>query len=298
MLKTQKIDIIGACCDLGVHVDGAELAPEILEKQINRKYYNKIINVFQQEGVIKEHEKENKKKNLVPLNEFNSRLYDAVSKVVESGDFPITFGGDHAIAMASDLAVINKYKNLGIIWFDAHGDYHSFATTQSGNIHGLPFAAVTGFEKTLITDFHHNGPRFNPANAVLVGGRDIDMPDEMANLKKAGVTIFTTEDIHNEGIEEISKKAFKIASNGTNGVHVSYDLDVIDPKIATGVSIPAVNGINLDEAYGFAEFILEHIDIISSIDFVEYNPLRDQDNKTLEICKHILNIWFEGLYKK
>ena len=151
MQKKQKIDIIGACCDLGVHVNGANLAPEILEREIDPKLFNKVYNVFQQENVVKELDKNNKKKNIIPLNEFNTRLYQKVKEVVNNGNFPFTIGGDHAIALASDLAVISKYKNLGIIWFDAHGDFHTFKTTTSGNIHGLPFAAITGYEKNLIT---------------------------------------------------------------------------------------------------------------------------------------------------
>lgn len=297
MQKEQKIDIIGACCDLGVHVNGANLAPEILEKEIDPKLYNKVYNVFQQDNIVKELDKNNKRKNLIPLNEFNTRLYLKVKEVVNNGNFPFTIGGDHAIALASDLAVISKYKNLGIIWFDAHGDYHTFKTTMSGNLHGLPFAAVTGYEKTLITEFHGNGPRFNPHNAVVLGGRDIDLPDELNNLKDAGVTIFTTQDIKEQGCETIYKKAFEIASKGTNGVHVSYDLDVIDPRIAPGVSIPAIDGINLDEAYSFAKFMVQNKELLSSIDFVEYNPLRDKDNVTLDICKNILKILFEGLNK-
>ena len=297
MQSKQKIDIIGACCDLGVHVDGARLAPEKLEKVIDSSLFNKIYNVYQQEGIVKESEKNNKHKNLEPLNEFNNRLYKQVKDVVNEDHFPFTIGGDHAIAMASDLAVINKYKNLGIIWFDAHGDYHTFNTTITGNIHGLPFAAVTGYEKNLITEFHKNGPRFNPKNAVILGGRDIDLPDELNNLKDAGVTIFSSKDIREKGYEEIYSKAFEIASNGTNGVHVSYDLDVIDPKIAAGVSIPAVDGINLEEAYGFAKFMINNKKLLSSIDFVEYNPLKDKDKTTLEICKNILKILFEGLNK-
>ena len=295
MTDKQKIDIIGACCDLGVHVNGANLAPEILEKEISENFYNKIYNVFQIEGIVKNLDKDNKKKNLEPLNEFNNRLYKQVKQVVDEGNFPFTIGGDHAIAMASDLAVISKYKNLGIIWFDAHGDYHTFQTTMSGNIHGLPFAAVTGYEKTLITDFHKGGPRFNPQNSVVLGGRDIDLPDELNNLKDAGVTIISTKEIEETGFETAYKKAFDIASNGTKGVHVSYDLDVIDPKIAPGVSIPAVDGINLEEAYGFAEYMVKNKELLTSIDFVEYNPLRDTDGATLEICKNILNILFEGL---
>ena len=227
MLDKQKIDIIGACCDLGVHVNGANRAPEILEKVIDSRLYNEVYNVFQQEGIVKELDKDNKHKNLGPLNEFNERLYKKVKEVVDSGNFPFTIGGDHAIAMASDLAVISKYENLGIIWFDAHGDYHTFKTTMSGNIHGLPFAAVTGYEKSLITDFHGNGPRYNPKNAVILGGRDIDLPDELNNLKDAGVTIFTTKDIKEQGCEPVF-----ILSNNALDI-LKYTNNVINCDIHT-----------------------------------------------------------------
>ena len=201
---------------------------------------------------------------------------------------PLTLGGDHSIAIASALASINKYNNLGIIWFDAHGDFHTFNTTSSGNIHGLPFAAITGYEKNLITDFH-SGHYFNFKNAVLLGARDIDKPEEFNNLKDAGVTIITTEDIKKYGIDAMYEKAFSIASNGTNGIHISYDLDCIDCDIAPGVSIPVKNGINLDEAYGFVDYIIKNKEKIKSIDLVEFNPLRDKEKTTEKIATKILN---------
>ena len=283
----QNIDIIGACSDLGVHVDGAKLGPEILEKKLNQKNINKIINI-KANNIKKELDKNNLKKNLNEINIFNQKLYTEVLNSLNNNNFPLTLGGDHSIAIASALASIKKYNNLGIIWFDAHGDFHTFESTISGNIHGLPFAAICNYEKKDLADFH-NGNFYNPKNAVLVGGRDIDKPGEINNLKNAGVTIFTTEDIRNLGIDYVYNKAFEIASNGTNGVHVSYDLDVIDPNIAPGVSIPAVDGINLEEAYSFADYMIKNKEKIKSIDLVELNPLRDIENKTEKIAKKILN---------
>lgn len=140
----------------------------------------------------------------------------------------------------------------------------------------------------MLADFH-DGNFYNPKNAVLVGARDIDLPGELDNLKKAGVTIFTTEDIQKLGIDYVYAKAFEIASDGTNGVHVSYDLDVIDPVIAPGVSIPAVDGINLDEAYSFVDYMIKNKELIKSIDLVELNPLNDIDLKTQRIAENILN---------
>lgn len=289
----QNIDIIGACSDLGVHVDGAKLGPEILEKKLNQKNINKIINI-KANNIKKELDKNNLKKNLNEINIFNQKLYTEVLNSLNNNNFPLTLGGDHSIAIASALASIKKYNNLGIIWFDAHGDFHTFESTISGNIHGLPFAAICNYEKKDLADFH-NGNFYNPKNAVLVGGRDIDKPGEINNLKNAGVTIFTTEDIRNLGIDYVYNKAFEIASNGTNGVHVSYDLDVIDPNIAPGVSIPAVDGINLEEAYSFADYMIKNKEKIKSIDLVELNPLRDIENKTEKIAKKILNDLIKNL---
>lgn len=283
----KKIDIIGACSDFGVHIDGTKFGPIELQKNINKSLINSVINVTADKKE-KEYEKENLYKNLTEVNSFNEKLYAQVLASLKESHLPLTLGGDHSIAIASALASIKKYNNQGIIWFDAHGDFNTFETTTSGNIHGLPFAVICNYEKKLLSTFH-DGSFYNPKSAVLVGARDIDVPGELDNLKKAGVTIFTTEDIKNLGTEFVYSKAFEIASNGTNGIHVSFDLDVIDPNIAPGVSIPAANGINLEEAYSFVEFMIKNKKQINSIDLVELNPLRDVDGKTKKIAEKILD---------
>lgn len=289
----KKIDIIGACSDFGVHIDGTKLGPLELEKNIKSSLINRVVNVSASQKE-KEYEKENVQKNLNEVNSFNSKLYNEVLNSLDANCLPLTLGGDHSIAIASALASIKKHNNLGIIWFDAHGDFNTFETTGSGNIHGLPFAVICNFEKKLLADFH-NGNFYNPKNAVLVGARDIDIPGELDNLKKAGVTIFTTEDIKNLGTDYVYSKAFEIASQGTNGIHISFDLDVIDPSIAPGVSIPAINGINIDEAYNFVNAMVKNKDMIKSIDLVELNPLKDIDNKTQGIAQTILNTLIKNL---
>ena len=291
----KNIDIIAACSDLGVHINGTNLAPELLINNIiNKNKINNIKKINYDINYKKELEIENKKKNLNAVNEFNNKLYNSVLDSINNNNFPITIGGDHTIAIASTLASIKKYENLGIIWFDAHGDFNTFETTNTGNIHGLPFAALTNYEKKYLTSFH-NGIYYNPKNAVLVGASDIDIPYELNNLKEAGVTIFTAEDIRKEGADVIYKKAFEIASNGTNGIHISYDLDVIDPSIAPGVSIPTTNGISLDEAYSFLNYIIKNKELIKSLDLVEFNPTTDIDKKTEKIASYILNELIERL---
>ncbi len=285
----RNIDIIAACSDLGVHINGSNLGPKILLKNINN--YENIKNIKEinyDSNYKKEYQIENKKKNLEQINLFNAKLYKEVQNTIENNSFPITIGGDHNIAIASALASISKNNNLGIIWFDAHGDYNTFETTTTGNIHGLPFAAITNYEKKLLTTFH-NTNFFAPQNAVLFGARDIDEPYEKNNLLDAGITIITTEDIKKYGITEMAKKAFEIASSGTNGIHISYDLDCINPQIAPGVSVPAVGGLNLEEAYAFLNEIIKNKEIIKSIDLVEFNPLLDINHKTEKIATYILN---------
>ena len=292
----RKIDIIAACSDLGVHVKGSQLGAKTLINNINinKNNINKIKKIIYNNNYIKELDKNNLKKNLKQLNLFNENLYNEIKESLENTCLPITLGGDHSIAIASALASINKYNNLGIIWFDAHGDFHTFETTSSGNIHGLPFAAITGYEKKFLSEFH-KGNYFNFKNAVLLGARDIDTPYELNNLKDAGVTIITTEDIKKYGIDAMYKKAFEIASNGTNGIHVSYDLDCIDCDIAPGVSIPVKNGLNLEEAYGFVDYMIKNKEKIKSIDLVELNPLRDKDKITEKIANNILDKLIKNL---
>lgn len=281
----REIDIINANTDLGVAVDGTCLGPDELTKYLRAENVKEIYKLYANEE-NKEKEKDNKMKNLGNLNIFNEELYKIVQNVIDKKHFPLTIGGDHSLVIASALASISKNGNIGIIWIDAHGDYNTFETTITGNIHGLPLAVIDGYEKKFLREFH-NGDTYSPKNTVIVGGRDID-PLEIENLKDAGVTIFTTEDIHNKGMNEIMEEAIKIACDGTNGVHISYDLDVIDPSLCPGVSVPAKDGINLKEAYDAVDTIIKNKGKVKSLDLVEYNPLRDIDNKTKNIAKTIL----------
>ena len=272
-----------------MHVDGARLGPDKLTEDLIIK--NNIRGIYkiyanEENKENKPEDKDNKKKNLEQINVFNKQVYDTVKNTIERDNFPVTLGGDHSLVIGSALASIAKNKSLGIIWIDAHGDYNTFDTTITGNIHGLPLAAIDGYEKKYLTDFH-DGSFYKPENTVIVGGRDID-PLEIENIKDAGVTVFTTEEIHKRGMSAVMEDAIAIATKGTDGMHISYDLDVIDPKICPGVSVPAVDGINLDEAYDAVDSIIKHKAFLKSLDIVEYNPERDIDNKTKNIAKTIL----------
>lgn len=277
----MKIVLVEANNDLGVIVDGSNLGPHKLTKHF-KNLDTEIVNKPQ---VIKEKNFDNKKKNLDAVNFFDKNLYNTCLDIKNRGNFPIVIGGDHTVAISSSLASIKKEENIGIIWIDAHADYNTFETTVTGNLHGLPLAAVNG-NCPMLTQFF-DGNFFNHQNTVIVGARDIDKW-EIPNLIKDKITFFTTDDIKKYGVNEIMDKAFEIASNGTKGIHISYDIDVIDPIVAPGVSVPAKNGINYDEAMEIVDYLIKNKDLVKSMDLVEFNPTKDIDDKTEKIALEIL----------
>ena len=279
----MRTALIEANQDMGVHIDGANLGPHILSNYFADGEIQ--ICAVDKQNTYKEKEKENKRKNLDNVNEFNVRLYHKVLDCMKGQSLPIILGGDHSVAIASALASIKIHKKLGIIWFDAHADYNTFSTTITGNLHGLPLAAINGLCPELT--YFHTGNYYSASNTVIIGCRDIDEL-ELVNLIDNDVKVYTTEDVHEQGITAIFEEAFKIAGNGTSGIHMSYDLDVIDPTIAPGVSVPAAAGLSYDEAIQAADYISKHKSAIRSMDLVEFNPLFDKDKKTEKLAEIIL----------
>ena len=278
----KNINFISACSDLGVHVCGSEKGPTLLTNNFDIENY-----IIEKENIKKSLDPEDLRKIEKSINNFTKKVFNTTLNILEDNKTPLLIGGDHSCVIGSALASQKYYDNIGIIWVDAHGDYNTFETTKSGNIHGLPLAAITGYKCEELTNFITNN-YINPKNCVVVGARSID-PWEIGNMIDAGVTIFTTEDVKNEGADKIMKKAIDIATNNANGVHVSLDLDVIDPNIAPGVSIPEDNGISDSDMYLIVDEMLKHKELVKSIDLVELNPSLDIDNKTKDLALNILN---------
>lgn len=277
----MKITIVNACSDLGVEENGSEKGPIALNKF--EQVVDKVI-TLKKEDVPKELEEGNLRRNIKYVNEFNERLYNTV---LNEDNFVITVGGDHSIAIGSDLASRKKNGNIGIIWIDAHLDYNTFETTITGNLHGLPLAAINGLCSDL-TEF--TSDFINPKNTVVVGYRAMEenREQEINNIRTSGGTIFTDEEIKKYGMDYVMDKAIEIACNGTCGIHISYDLDSINPEICPGVSVPEEGGLTLDEVEIAINKIKDNISKLKSFDLVEYNPDHDIDNKTLNIGLNIL----------
>lgn len=282
----MKTIIVGAGSDLGVHIDGAHLGPTQLLNDIQSFYKGDTISFIQDQNIIKSRNLSDRRKNEYEIERFNTALYKVLTEKMTQEYFPILIGGDHSIAISSALAAAKTHTDIGVIWFDAHADFNTFSTTQTGNIHGLPLAAIAGYENEDLRYFH-DGNTVHPSKIVIVGARSID-EGEKDNLRYAGIKVFTTNDIKERGVEAIVEEAFAIAGKRTKGIHISYDLDLIDPSFAPGVSVPEFDGITADEAMKINEMIIKNIDKVISYDLVEFNPLRDVDRKTEQIAVNLL----------
>lgn len=288
--------IFGAGSDLGVHIDGASLGPEQLMNDLATFYEGEKMMFKQDPSIIKSRNLSDRRKNEYEIEKFNSELYKNIVDKIKEEYFPILIGGDHSVAIASALASSKVNIDVGIIWIDAHPDFNTFETTLTGNIHGLPLAAITGTKCNELR-YYHDGKVIQPSRTVVIGARSIDDP-EKDNIKYSGITVFTTQDVKEKGIEAVMDEAFKIAGYKTKGIHISYDLDVIDPEIAPGVSVPEYDGITEDEAMKINEYIVKHMNDVLSFDLVEFNPLRDQNRKTEQIGLNILTQIIKAAEKK
>ena len=202
----MKTIVVGAGSDLGVNIDGAHLGPVQLINDLKSFYQGEILSLLQDDKIIKSRNLSDRRKNEYEIDKFNTALYNKISEKINENYFPILIGGDHSVSVASALASAKKYKNIGIIWFDAHTDYNTFDTTVTGNIHGLPLAAITGYKNHELRYFH-DGEIIKPTKAVVVGARSID-DWEKDNIKYSGLTVFTNDDIKERGLEAVVEEAF------------------------------------------------------------------------------------------
>ncbi len=288
--------IFCACTDLGVNIDGASLGPIQIMNDLKTFYQGESLLFEQNKDIIKSRNLSDRRKNEYEIDNFNSNLYKNIIEKIKEEYFPIMIGGDHSASIASALASAKANIDIGCIWIDSHATYSTFSTTVTGNIHDLALATINGYENQDLRHYH-NGKVIQAAKTVVIGARNID-DKEKDNLRYSGVTVFTTKDIKEKGIDTIMDEAFKIAGYKTKGIHISYDLDIIDPDISPGVSIPEFDGISEEEAMSINEYIIKHIKDVLSFDLVEFNPLRDVNRKTEQIALNILAQFIKAVENK
>ncbi len=230
-----------------------------------------------------------KKKYVRDIAKVCQKLYDAALKSLDAGAIPIVLGGDHSLAAGSVAASAEwvrrtESKPLGLVWVDAHGDMNTPATTLSGNVHGMPLAALLGSEPTELASIG-GSPSVFAHNTVLLGIRNLD-EREKEQIRAFGVHVFTMKDIDRDGIAKIAERALAIAADGTGGIHVSFDMDVCDPGIAPGVGTPVKGGLDYREAHMVMEMVADSRRLVA-LDLVEVNPTLDVRNATAEFATEL-----------
>jgi arginase len=213
------------------------------------------------------------------------RLFQASLSSFSEGAMPIVLGGDHSLGAGSVAAaaahVRKQGKPLGLIWVDAHGDMNNPSSSGSGNVHGMPLAALLGSEPAELAHFAGPGPAILAKHTVLVGIRNLDEIEKQI-VRASKVHVFTMKEIDRLGISEVMARAIAIATKGTGGFHVSYDLDACDPTVAPGVGTPVKGGLSYREAHVVMESVAES-GLMTSFDLVEVNPTLDIRNTTAEL---------------
>ena len=223
-----------------------------------------------------------KAKYLKPIVNACTKLAAQVEKIGSAGDFPLILGGDHSIVLGSlaGMGAVAKSNNkrLGVLYVDAHGDFNDTETSPSGNIHGECLSASAGIGLKELTNLYYEGQKVDPKNICFVGCRDLD-PGEKILMKKAGVTVFTMSDIERQGFPAIIRQVIVFFKTHADMVHVSFDMDVLDPMFAPGTGIPLPGGLTNREALLLMEEMYS-LGLVSSAEIVEVNPILDIRNQT------------------
>ena len=217
-----------------------------------------------------------------------------VERIVAKGHFPLVLGGDHSISVGTVSAIAaasrREGKRVGLLWVDAHGDINTPETSPSGNIHGMPVAALLGEGPPELTSIGGEGPKLDPRNVAMVGIRSLD-EGEKVRLKRYGVQVHTMSQVDRQGIESVMKEALARVSDGTDRVHVSFDLDALDPEVAPGVGTPVKGGLDYREAHFLME-ILSDSGLMTSLEVVEANPILDVRTATAAFAVELVQSAF------
>jgi arginase len=225
---------------------------------------------------------EKRAKYLSEIAETCRGLAEIVERTLGEGCLPLVLGGDHSIAIGSMAGVASHFrkqsKRVGCIWLDAHGDMNTPESSPSGNVHGMPLAAIIGYGAPELVELLGFKPKVEPRNVTLVGVRDLDAKERRL-VKESGVHVFTMRDIDERGLREVMTEALRFATDETDGVAVSLDMDFVDPADAPGVGTPVRGGVTYREAHLALEMIADS-EAMVSLEVVEINPVIDLHNKT------------------
>jgi arginase len=291
-ISPRKIRVIGVPLDLGQSRRGVDMGPSAVRVAGLEARLEELGHQVEDGGnvlvAIPEQKKEGdaSAKYLKEITATCTKLADLVLKTLEAGKVPLCLGGDHSMAAGTVSGVAEFYRRqqqrIGLIWIDAHTDINTPETSPSGNVHGMPLAALMGLGPAELGNIFDFSPKVRPENCVLVGVRDIDSV-EKENVRRTGISVFTMRDIDERSMRTIMEEALRIAGRGTAGYHVSLDMDWIDPEDAPGVGTPVRGGATYREAHLAMEIIADHGRMLS-FEIVEVNPVIDEHNRTADLA--------------
>jgi arginase len=291
------INIIGFPMDLGADRRGVDMGPSALriaglKEKLEKLGYHIIdrgdiyIQIMEKQKIVNP-----KLKYLSEILKTSRVLAQRVERVLEKGQFPLCLGGDHSMALGSIAGISSHCKKnklrLGVIWVDAHTDMNTDETSPSGNIHGMPLAASLGIGNEKLVNFYGFSPKLKPENCALIGIRSVDTLEKQ-NIKRLKLPVHTMADIDKQGIHIIIEKVLKQFRKKVDHLHVSFDLDVIDPSIVPGVGTPVAGGLGYREAHLLMESIAE-CGCMSSLEITEVNPILDDKNKSAIFASDLIS---------
>ena len=293
----KKIRIIGAPLDLGAGHRGVDMGPSAFRVAGIHQAVRHLGIAVEDFGDIEAHVAETRdpgNPHLKYLKEIRATcitLRNVVTRTMDEGVIPVVLGGDHSIAMGTIAGVSRHFRRTrekpGLVWFDAHADANTEHTSPTGNIHGMPMAVCLGLgAKDLLSIYDAKGPMIAGERAAIIGLRSVDIK-ERANVAQVGIGAFTMRHIDERGMRSVMEAAIVRALNGTAGIHVSIDLDAVDPEEAPGVGTPSPGGIGYREMHLALEMLAD-TERVCSVELVEVNPVLDRANQTAKLGVELL----------
>jgi len=292
----NQIEVIGVPLDLGQQRRGVDMGPSALRVAGLEAKLEALGHHVTDLGNVQVPVAETMRRGdaharfLKEIAQCDEEIAERVQQALARGATPIVLGGDHSVAAGTVAGVANDFRALrqpvGLIWIDAHSDINTPETSTTGNVHGMPLAALLGMGPSELSNLLGWQPKVQPQHTVLVGIRDVDEA-ERENIRRAGITAYTMRDIDELGLRAVMEKAIKAAASGTAGYHVSMDMDWVDPEEAPGVGTPVPGGATYREAHLAMEILADHGGMLS-LELVEVNPILDEHNRTAELAVQLI----------
>ena len=299
----RQIRVIGVPLDLGQARRGVDMGPSAVRVAGLEARLEAIGHKVEDAGnivvAIPEQKKEGaaNAKYLKEITATCTKSADLVLKTLEAGKVPVVLGGDHSVAVGTVSGVAAHFrkleKRIGLLWLDAHGDMNTPDSSPSGNVHGMPLAAIIGYGSPELVELMGFKPKVEARNVAVVGARDLDAKERRI-VKESGIHVFTMRDIDERGMRDVMAEALRFVTDDTDGVAVSLDLDFVDPEDAPGVGTPVRGGVTYREAHLAMEMIADSESMVS-LEVVEINPVIDEHNKTAMLGVELV---LSGLGKK